>query len=49
VGPTGVERCENRPHPLRPATSPLDGVTEPEQVDFLMKDGQIIKDERPRT
>ncbi len=29
--------------------NPLDEITELEQVDFVMKDGQIIKDERPRT
>ncbi len=29
--------------------NPLDDITELEQVDFVMKDGQIIKDERPRT
>ena len=28
---------------------PLDDITELEQVDFVMKDGQIIKDTRPRT
>ena len=28
---------------------PLDDITELEQVDFVMKDGQIIKDARPRT
>lgn len=28
---------------------PLDDITELEQVDFVMKDGEIIKDERPRT
>lgn len=29
--------------------NPLDDITELEQVDFVMKDGQIIKDTRPRT
>lgn len=29
--------------------NPLDDITELEQVDFVMKDGEIIKDERPRT
>ena len=29
--------------------NPLDDITELEQVDFVMKDGQIIKDGRPRT
>ena len=29
--------------------NPLDDITELEQVDFVMKDGRIIKDERPRT
>lgn len=29
--------------------NPLDDITELEQVDFVMKDGQIIKDARPRT
>ncbi|MDE2783217.1 MAG: amidohydrolase family protein [Gemmatimonadota bacterium] len=29
--------------------NPLDDITELEQVDFVMQDGEIIKDERPRT
>ena len=49
---------ENEVGTLQPGTvadiiavdgNPLDDITELEQVDFVMKDGQIIKDARPRT
>ena len=29
--------------------NPLDDITELEEVDFVMKSGEIVKDERPRT